>query len=638
MAECLQVWCESPILEEQQEEIIVLQSIFEDNLQIIQGGEDKVNICLNLKVKVNIPHDVIDLEAFIPVEVSGDLPRSLKSSSDSEHELEDVSAEVKVNGTSFEEHPDVPSAEVGAISRGKNNHLQVHTRTDSNADTSFTTPTKPGFSRSLSLQHWHVRANIGHLTPIYLTCTFPTLYPKESPPEFSLACLWLTKHQLQYLEQKLMQLWEEIPNLPVVYTWADWLQNYAWEYLHLDSHLVLKESGETVMLPNANKSMNSQGAENCKFNTKLETALLSIFEHDLEVQRQVFRQGRHVCQICFDERDGTEFHYFDECRHFFCRDCLKTHCDMHVNSGTVLSLLCPNHDCKTTIPVETLKQVLDKEKLKRWEHLLLNKTLDIMGDILYCPRCNIAVVADEDENLKLGHCANCFFAFCTECYEPWHHGQPCFSAESDSSDEEPVKKSRHKKSQKLKNSKEEGGDETQKERLAAISHRREQRRKREMERKIVMSNLSFIRTMKQQGVYQYCPKCHMAVERISGCDMMHCTQCRASFCWRCGNQISGYDHFSNCGRDHVAFRVPVRGPTVGETRIEDYRTANPKKLVRIKLCPRCHQKCLKENSNNNHLRCWACKTSFCYQCGKEIKGALTMHFMAASSCVQHSDD
>lgn len=72
--------------------------------------------------------------------------------------------------------------------------------------------------------------------------------------------------------------------------------------------------------------------------------------------------------------------------------------------------------------------------------------------------------------------------------------------------------------------------------------------------------------------------------------------------------------------------------------IKRYLKENPKKKLRTKLCPRCHQKCLKENNNNNHLKCWACKTDFCYQCGKEIKVTVTMHFTAASSCTQHSED
>ena len=67
--------------------------------------------------------------------------------------------------------------------------------------------------------------------------------------------------------------------------------------------------------------------------------------------------------------------------------------------------------------------------------------------------------------------------------------------------------------------------------MAAVSHSGRQERE---SRKQKLSNLSFIRLMRQQGNYQSCPRCRMAVESISGCDMMHCSQCTASFCWTCG--------------------------------------------------------------------------------------------------------
>ena len=544
MAECVEVLYEAS-REEQEEEITALQSIFEDDLQMIEGGDGKAYICFNLTIKVNIPHDVIDFEAFIPVEVFEDLPRRASSSgSYSDSELGNDRKEVKENSTLSddnlfnESNLDVQENGVGASSAGVAEVNNGSMPSPEPSPNSLSRCSKPGFSRSLSLQHWHVTADIRHLTPIHMTCTFPPLYPTEYPPKFSLACLWVTQSQIQGLEDKLMQLWTETPNLPIVFTWADWLQNYAYEYLRLDSHLVLKESelSEPVPQPEEeNEASNSQEFKQSeKFNTKLETALLTIFEYDLEMQRQTFRQGRHLCEICFDQREGAEFHYLDECRHFFCTECLKAHCGLHVDSGTVLNLLCPSHDCKTAIPPEILQEVLDAEKFARWERLLLSKTLDVMGDVVYCPRCNVAVVVDEDESSKLGHCANCFFAFCTECYELWHHGRPCFEDESDSGEEGEGKSSKNMKSKKAKNRKIEGNEEPQDGRLSAITLRRQQRMQRAKEQKIIMSNLSFIRMMKQKGTYQYCPKCRMAVERISGCDMMHCAQCRASFCWRCG--------------------------------------------------------------------------------------------------------
>ena len=404
MAKCMQDTWEA-ILEEQLEEITVLQSIFGDDLQILQTGDTYSKTSFALKIKVNIPYDTIKLEASVPVVA---LKSGLKEK------------EVSSDSNFVKSHPREQEINLEANSIDENDH-----GVSSNSLSGCSR--KPGFTRSVSLQNWHVNADIQYLTPIHLTCSLPPLYPTECPPDFSLACLWLTISQLQVLQGKLMQLWMETPNLPIIFTWADWLQNDAYEYLQLGKHLVLKESDESEIAPHGNIPRHSQvGVVSSKgFNSKLETVLLTIFEHDIEMQKQAFCQNTHLCEICFDEKGGTEFQYLQECKHFFCIDCVRAHCQLHIDSGNVLKLLCPSHDCETKIPPEVLQMVLDDEKFERWERLLLSKTLDVMGGVVYCPRCNIAVIVDEDESLRLGHCANCFYAFCTECYESWHHGLPC---------------------------------------------------------------------------------------------------------------------------------------------------------------------------------------------------------------------
>lgn len=530
MAECMEVLDEA-VLQEQLEEVTVLQSIFQEDLQIIRNGGGEGSICFNLMVSVNIPFERIDFEALIPIAVEERSVRACNSESDSDMESGchgENSQESEAMGKS-EGHSEthINGSEVSTVDGDEG---RLGDDSSSPSGSAFLGRRKPGFTRSMSLQHWHVTADLLHLTPICLTCTFPRFYPAECPPEVSLSCLWLSKDQIQVLQEKLMNLWTETPNMPIIFTWADWLQNYGYQHLGLGPHLVLKEDEriviesklQTHMYATENGYKDDKLIEKGRIGTNLQTALLTIFEYDFEMQKREFRQTTHSCKICFDERNGTEFHYLDACRHFFCNECLKAHCELHVEGGTVLNLLCPNHDCKSRIPPEILREVLDAEKLERWERLLLSKTLDIMGDIVYCPRCNLAVVIDEDETSRLAHCANCYFAFCTECHQQWHPAKPCFREFSDSDmDDEEKSKKKSNKAQKRKNT----------ETLDAAV-RRKQRQQEEHRRE--MSSISFIRMMKAKGTYQYCPKCRMAVERISGCDMMHCSQCRTSFCWRCG--------------------------------------------------------------------------------------------------------
>jgi len=100
----------------------------------------------------------------------------------------------------------------------------------------------------------------------------------------------------------------------------------------------------------------------------------------------------HTCGICLEERAGVDFTRIPTCGHAFCRVCTRTHCGTHVQDGTLDLLRCPNTTCKAPLPPHLLKAVLDTAQFERWERLTLERMLDCMEDLVYCPRCDTAVV------------------------------------------------------------------------------------------------------------------------------------------------------------------------------------------------------------------------------------------------------
>ena len=64
-----------------------------------------------------------------------------------------------------------------------------------------------------------------------------------------------------------------------------------------------------------------------------------------------------------------------------------------------------------------MRQVLKDDEFDRWQRLLLQRTLDSMTDIIYCPKCSIPIIVDDDTH---SFCMNCNMDYCRNCKNVWH--------------------------------------------------------------------------------------------------------------------------------------------------------------------------------------------------------------------------
>lgn len=120
-------------------------------------------------------------------------------------------------------------------------------------------------------------------------------------------------------------------------------------------------------------------------------------------------------------RSGADSYKLKTCRHAFSFLELQ---QVHARKMLYQHIYCV---CRESVPPGVLKDLLDNDTFKRWEDLVLQKTLDSMIDVVYCPRCENPGIEDADH---LVQCSSCFFSFCSLCMSTWHVGQECMTAEA----------------------------------------------------------------------------------------------------------------------------------------------------------------------------------------------------------------
>jgi len=217
-----------------------------------------------------------------------------------------------------------------------------------------------------------------------------------------------------------------------------------------------------------------------------------------------------------------------------------------------------------------------------------------MQDITWCPICQNAVIV-ADIKRKFAMCDTCIQAFCIDCKKAWHDTQPC------------AKDSKEKI--------EEITGKVEKNSVLTIS---------EAELYYEFKSMELIKTNMQR-----CPKCGQVIQKISGCNKMVCARCSCVFCYLCGKQINGYDHFSYRGCvlfEDVVARIQ-ENPNTAYTPITR-EEINEKNLgidrCKSAICTKCGQINFKDNTGSNMIVCWVCRAQFCFICKELCYG--TYHF------------
>lgn len=212
---------------------------------------------------------------------------------------------------------------------------------------------------------------VQHLPPILLQLCLPSTYPSEQPPNARISATWLTSHQIQQLQQHLLDMWNAASGLPICYTWVDWLQQDALAYLGISDTLDLSQFAapgissthdqtattspdilnSSQPSPEAHSEHDGQHhhAEPCQpcQNQSAEEALMDLLRFDAAEKLRAFHRGTWTCGICFEQLPGRSCVQASlQCGHVYCQSCMAQQCALHVKEGSLEFLRCPEPDCK----------------------------------------------------------------------------------------------------------------------------------------------------------------------------------------------------------------------------------------------------------------------------------------------------
>ena len=246
-----------------------------------------------------------------------------------------------------------------------------------------------------------------------------------------------------------------------------------------------------------------------------------LVEYDNKERAVTFQSSRFTCDICCLNVSGSDCIRFQSCTHIHCKQCMTTYLTSKITDGSVSTIDCPSFDCSQLISPGIVQQLVPPQLFERYDKLLLQRTLDGMSDIVYCPRptCRCVTVKEDESNMAL--CPSCKFSFCVLCKRTWHGISPC--------------KVLPKDIKELKEAYESGDKDIRRSMELQYGKKYLERAFQEYD------SSAWIKTNTKP-----CPNCQSVIEKDHGCNKMTCSNCNSHFCWLCNTMLprhNPYNHF-----------------------------------------------------------------------------------------------
>ncbi|CAF1331850.1 unnamed protein product [Rotaria sordida] len=431
-----------------------------------------------------------------------------------------------------------------------------------------------------------------------------------------------------------------------VYDWIELIKQGITDKLTLDTKI-----DEQVNDPRA-------------FNGYLPENIDQIYDHlinyNTEREEKQFESQLQICLICSDKILGNDCIRLHRCGHFYCRLCLNNYVKMTLNNGRFgEKLLCPQNQCQKALLPNEIKQIIQDDQLyQRYERLTLQHALELMNDIIWCPRCQSAVlISNEDDNLAI--CDQCRYTFCKKCREIFHFQKTCpkdYLIKQLRLQQEKqldrIRKQQEEERERIIKKQGKGRKQIVKEEEKALREleRIEKQKRNTAEQELIKQRyrevtidlleedilLEKILNAERMEVLntQPCPNCHVRIEKNGGCSHMNCSRCHYQFTWSTAEgpqhpQITSLLYHSSTDQSVQSIREELNNKldTAKVSEDDQQVVINNRSFIgsaiikRVKLCP--NNLCKKLNvkiADDNWIVCDECLQQYCFSCAEPING------------------
>jgi len=166
--------------------------------------------------------------------------------------------------------------------------------------------------------------------------------------------------------------------------------------------------------------------------------LKTINEKQIMLKKEFIKQlenqftDDNLCIICYVNEISPEFSLSLNCKHLFCKNCVKHYLETRINEGHISNLKCLYAGCKQTFNEKFIQKVVDRNIFHRY---LVCKNREESKNLLQkgfipCsfPDCQEMVLYKNGNN-PLVFCVK-KHRFCAICKEGWHKNLDCKNVNS----------------------------------------------------------------------------------------------------------------------------------------------------------------------------------------------------------------